>query len=71
MAPIAPDPSAALRTLRVLNDEQFDVIHLHEPLAPGPTSTALMVHRAPDGRHVPRGRDLGELSASFARPSAA
>ena len=47
VAPLAPDPSAALRTLRVLNDEQFDVIHLHEPLAPGPTSTALMVHRAP------------------------
>ena len=47
VAPIAPDPSAALRTLRVLNDEQFDVIHLHEPLAPGPTATALMVHRAP------------------------
>lgn len=47
VAPIAPDPSAALRTLRVLNDERFDVIHLHEPLAPGPTSTALMVHRAP------------------------
>ncbi len=47
IAPIAPDPSAALRTLRVLADEQFDVIHLHEPLAPGPTSTALMVHSAP------------------------
>jgi phosphatidylinositol alpha-mannosyltransferase len=47
IAPIAPDPSAALRTLRVLADEQFDVVHLHEPLAPGPTSTALMVHSAP------------------------
>ena len=47
VAPIAPDPSAALRTLQVLADEQFDVIHLHEPLAPGPTSTALMVHSAP------------------------
>lgn len=47
IAPLAPDPSAALRTLRVLADEQFDVIHLHEPLAPGPTSTALMVHSAP------------------------
>jgi phosphatidylinositol alpha-mannosyltransferase len=46
-APLAPDPAAALRTLRVLNDERFDVIHLHEPLAPGPTSTALIVHRAP------------------------
>ena len=47
IAPLAPDPSAALRTLRVLADEQFDVIHLHEPLAPGPTTTALMVHSAP------------------------
>lgn len=47
VAPLAPDPAAALRTLRVLHDEQFDVLHLHEPLAPGPTSTALMVHRAP------------------------
>jgi phosphatidylinositol alpha-mannosyltransferase len=47
IAPLAPDPSAALRTLRVLADESFDVIHLHEPLAPGPTSTALIVHRAP------------------------
>jgi phosphatidylinositol alpha-mannosyltransferase len=47
IAPLAPDPSAALRTLRVLADEQFDVLHLHEPLAPGPTSTALMVHSAP------------------------
>ena len=47
IAPLAPDPSAALRTLRVLADEEFDVLHLHEPLAPGPTSTALMVHSAP------------------------
>jgi phosphatidylinositol alpha-mannosyltransferase len=47
IAPLAPDPSAALRTLRVLADEEFDVVHIHEPLAPGPTSTALMVHSAP------------------------
>lgn len=47
IAPLAPDPSAALRTLRVLADEQFDVLHVHEPLAPGPTSTALMLHAAP------------------------
>lgn len=47
MAPLAPDPPAALRTLRALNDERFDVIHLHEPMAPGPTMTALLVHRAP------------------------
>lgn len=47
IAPLAPDVSAALRTLRTLADEQFDVLHLHEPAAPGPTSTALMVHAAP------------------------
>jgi phosphatidylinositol alpha-mannosyltransferase len=47
IAPIAPDPPAALRTLRALNDEAFDVIHLHEPLSPGPTLTTLLVHRAP------------------------
>lgn len=47
VAPVAPDPSAALRTLRALNDEAFDVIHLHEPLVPGPTSTALLLQIAP------------------------
>jgi phosphatidylinositol alpha-mannosyltransferase len=47
MAPLAPDVSATLRTIRVLNDEAFDVIHLHEPMAPGITMTALLLHRAP------------------------
>lgn len=46
-APLAPDPSAALRTLRALNDEAFDILHLHEPMAPGPTVTALMLRIAP------------------------
>ncbi len=47
IAPLAPDPSATLRTLRALRDEEFDVIHLHEPLAPGPTYGALLTHAAP------------------------
>lgn len=47
IAPLAPDASAALRTIRALNDEAFDVLHLHEPLAPGPTMTALLVKMAP------------------------
>jgi phosphatidylinositol alpha-mannosyltransferase len=47
VAPIAPDPSAALRTIRALRDEGFDVVHLHEPLVPGPTLTALIVSDAP------------------------
>lgn len=47
IAPLAPDPSASLRTIRALIDERFDVLHLHEPYAPGPTMTALVVHPAP------------------------
>jgi phosphatidylinositol alpha-mannosyltransferase len=47
VAPIAPDPSAALRTIRALHDEGFEVVHLHEPLAPGPPLTALIVADAP------------------------
>jgi phosphatidyl-myo-inositol alpha-mannosyltransferase len=47
VAPLAPDAAAALRTVRALRDEDFDVLHLHEPLAPGPTLTALLVHPAP------------------------
>jgi len=47
VAPIAPDVSAQLRTIRALRDEDFDVVHLHEPLAPGPTQTALLFKTAP------------------------
>ena len=47
IAPIAPDPAAQLRTIRVLIEEDFDVLHVHEPLAPGPTETALFLHPAP------------------------
>ena len=46
-APIAPDPACALRTIRALRDEDFDVVHLHEPLVPGPSLTALMFTDAP------------------------
>lgn len=47
VAPIAPDPSAQLRTIRALWDEEFDVVHLHEPFAPGPTITTAMLKPAP------------------------
>jgi phosphatidylinositol alpha-mannosyltransferase len=47
MAPVAPDLAATLRTMRALRDEEFDIVHLHEPLAPGPTLTALLMHPAP------------------------
>ena len=47
VAPLAPDPSAQLRTIRALRDEDFEVIHLHEPFAPGPCVTALLMGDAP------------------------
>ncbi|MET0147374.1 MAG: glycosyltransferase family 4 protein [Ilumatobacteraceae bacterium] len=47
IAPLAPDASCALRTIRALNDEEFDIVHVHEPLAPGPTLTSVLMHPAP------------------------
>lgn len=47
VAPIAPDVSAQLRFIRSLRDENFDVLHLHEPLSPGPNMTAAIVKHAP------------------------
>ncbi len=47
VAPLAPDPAAQLRTIRALRDERFDVVHLHEPLCPGPTMTAVLFRNAP------------------------
>ncbi len=46
-APLAPDPPAQLRLLGAIWDERFDALHLHEPLAPGPTLTAVMVKPVP------------------------
>ena len=61
IAPLAPDASAALRTIRALHDEEFDVLHVHEPLAPGPPMTSVLMHPAPTRRHVPRRRANLEL----------
>lgn len=47
VAPVAPDPACVLRTLSALAEERFDIIHLHEPLVPGPTLTSLLTSRAP------------------------
>jgi phosphatidylinositol alpha-mannosyltransferase len=47
IAPIAPDPACALRTIHALRNEGFDVLHLHEPLSPGPTLTALVSSDTP------------------------
>ena len=47
VAPVAPDVSCALRTIRALRDEEFDVLHIHEPLVPGPTMTAVIAAATP------------------------
>ncbi len=47
VAPLALDPASAVRTVRALREEHFDVVHLHEPLCPGPTLAALMFERRP------------------------
>lgn len=47
VAPIAPDPSAQLRLIRALRDEEFDVLNLHEPLVPGVAMTSCVFKPAP------------------------
>lgn len=47
VAPIAPDPAAALRTIGALREERFDIVHIHEPLVPGPALTALFFSDGP------------------------
>lgn len=46
-APLAPDPAAQLRVLGAIWDQRFDLLHLHEPLAPGPTITTVLVRPVP------------------------
>lgn len=47
VAAIAPDLPCALRTMRALRDEAFDIVHLHEPLVPGPCMTAALLTSTP------------------------
>jgi phosphatidylinositol alpha-mannosyltransferase len=47
VAPIAPDLPCALRTIRALRDEDFDIVHLHEPFVPGPCLVAALMASAP------------------------
>jgi phosphatidylinositol alpha-mannosyltransferase len=47
VAPLAPDPPAIRRTLEVLASERPDILHLHEPLVPGPALTALLAGNVP------------------------
>ena len=47
IAPLAPQPTAAWRTMAAIHRGDFDVLHLHEPLAPSITLAALMTRGTP------------------------
>jgi phosphatidylinositol alpha-mannosyltransferase len=47
VAPIAPQPTAAVRALMAIARCRLDVLHLHEPMAPSITLPALIAHQAP------------------------
>ena len=47
VAPISPNLSTVRRTMAVLRDEPYDVVHVHEPLVPGPAMTALLYSDRP------------------------
>jgi len=47
IAPIAPDLPAQIRLIKALWNEEFDIIHLHEPLAPGVGITTVLMQAAP------------------------
>ena len=47
IAPIAPDIPAQVRLIKALWNEEFDLLHLHEPLAPGVGITTVLMQAAP------------------------
>jgi len=47
IAPIAPDLPAQIRLIKALWNEQFDLLHLHEPLVPGVGITSVLMQAAP------------------------
>lgn len=68
IAPLAPDPPAQLRLLAALDDEDFDLVHLHEPGVPGPCMTTVFAKPAPmvgtfhAAGHIPAYRLLEPLT---------
>lgn len=60
IAPIAASKAAAAHTLEALRVVAPDVVHLHEPLVPGPTQAALIAAEAPL---------VGTFHASYSEPN--
>jgi phosphatidylinositol alpha-mannosyltransferase len=66
VAPIAPDAAAARRTIDALRDIRPDVVHLHEPVVPGPTLTLLLGAEVPtvSTHHI-----SGDVGREWAMPA--
>lgn len=47
VAPVALGPRASFRALKALNEERPDVLHIHEPLAPGASYACLALCKTP------------------------
>lgn len=47
VAPVSFHPASWWRTIVALREESFDVLHLHEPLVPGPTLAGLVYGATP------------------------
>jgi phosphatidylinositol alpha-mannosyltransferase len=67
IAPIAPDAAAARRTIDAMRDVEPDVVHLHEPIVPGPTLALLLGAEAPivSTHHI-----SGEIGRDWLMPAA-
>lgn len=73
-APVSPGPASFLKARRALSSFVPDVVHVHEPLLPGPPLAAVLSRRAPvvgtfhragsDSLYRLEGRVLGPLVAS-------
>ncbi|MGP8163856.1 MAG: glycosyltransferase family 4 protein [Acidimicrobiales bacterium] len=47
LAPVAPTPATMHRTRRAIRSAAVDVVHVHEPLVPGPALAAASWHEVP------------------------
>ena len=66
IAPIATDARAARRTIDVLRDLEPDVVHLHEPVVPGPALALLLGSEVPtvSTHHI-----AGDVGRDWALPA--
>jgi phosphatidyl-myo-inositol alpha-mannosyltransferase len=66
IAPIAPGRATARRTAEALRSLEPDVVHLHEPIVPGPTVSALIGFNGP---MVGTFHAAGEVPYQWLRPA--